>query len=232
VTPRIYTHTTHIWTPRHPPIQYTDPLRSSTIEHRFQCPSSSMTTIQRKRKHERFQPPRAPNYFFIGRQDHPPYAWAYDDDEMRASNIMWIIEDIIDDKNLDRVYFEEIASAKARGARMSRGEVMGGRKRRKGLAGGIIDLSISNSGGDEDYTGSVLDVRPQLKSSLSNPERSVDLPTIFSTNSSISTARPRSRQHMPTKRPFMITAVDGKTVLELRGVFVGCINGSLSSANV
>jgi hypothetical protein len=24
---------------------------------------------------------------------------------------MWIIEDIIDDKNLDRVYFEEIASA-------------------------------------------------------------------------------------------------------------------------
>jgi hypothetical protein len=37
---------------------------------------------------------------------------------------MWIIEDIIDDKNLDRVYFEEIASAKARGARMSRGEVM------------------------------------------------------------------------------------------------------------
>jgi hypothetical protein len=232
VTSKIYTHTIHIWTPRHPPIQYTNPLRSSTSVHTFQCPSSSMTTIQRKRNHQLFQAPRPPTYFFIGRRCHPPYAWAYDDDEMRASNIMWIIEDIIDDKNLDRVYFEEIASAKSRGARMSRGEVKGGGKRRKGMSGGIIDLSISNSDGDKDYTGSVLDVRPQLKSSLLNPERSVDLPTIASTNSSISTARPRSCQHTPTKRPFPITAVDGKTVPELRGVFVGPLNGSLSSANV
>jgi hypothetical protein len=145
---------------------------------------------------------------------------------------MWIIDDVIDDKNLDRVYFEEIASAKSRGARMTREEVKGGRKRRKGLSGGIIDLSISDSDGDEDYTGSVLDVRPQLKSSLSNPERSIDLPTISSTNSSISTARPRSCQHTPTKRPFPITAVDGNRVQELRGVFVGPINGLLSSANV
>lgn len=129
-----------------------------------------MTTIQRKRKRERFHPPRAPTYFFIGRQDHPPYAWAYDDDEMRTSNIMWIIEEVIDDKDLEKVYLEEIASAKARGARMSRGEVKGGRKRRKGLAGGIIDLSISDSNGDEDHADSVLDVRSQLKSSLSNTE--------------------------------------------------------------
>jgi hypothetical protein len=115
---------------------------------------------------------------------------------------------------------------------MSRGEVKGGGKRRKGMSGGIIDLSISNSDGDKDYTGSVLDVRPQLKSSLLNPERSVDLPTIASTNSSISTARPRSCQHTPTERPFPITAVDGNRVQELRGVFVGPINGLLSSANV
>jgi hypothetical protein len=188
--------------------------------------------IQRKRKHERIHLPRAPTYFFIGRPDHPPYAWAYDDDEMRTSNIMWIIDDVIDDKNLDRVYFEEIASAKSRGARMSRGEMMGGRKRRKGLSGGIIDLSISDDDEDEDHTGSVPDVRPQSKLSLLNPERSVDLPTISSTNSSISTARPRSCQHTPTKRPFPITAVDGKMVPELRGVFVGLLNESLSSANV
>lgn len=191
-----------------------------------------MTTIQRKRKHERFHPPRAPTYFFIGRQCHPPYAWAYDDDEMRTSNIMWIIEEVIDHKDLEKVYLEEIASAKSRGARMTREEVKGGRKRRKGLAGGIIDLSISDSGGDKDHTASVLDVRPQSKSSLSNPERSVDLPTNSSTNSSFFTARPRSCQQIPTKRPFPITAVDRKMVPELRGVFVGLLNGSLSSADV
>jgi hypothetical protein len=146
---------------------------------------------------------------------------------------MWIIEDIIDDKNLEKAYFEEIASRfKSRGARMTREEVKGGRKRRKGLAGGIVDLSISDSGGDNKYTVSVLDVRPQLKSSLPNPERCVDLPTISSTSSSISTARPRSCQHTPTKRPFPITTVDGKMVPELRGVFVRLLNGSLSSANV
>jgi hypothetical protein len=68
---------------------------------------------------------------------------------------MWIIDDVIDDKNLDRAYFEEIASVKSRGARMTREEVMRGGKRRKRLAGGIIDLSISDSDGDKDYTGPV-----------------------------------------------------------------------------
>jgi hypothetical protein len=191
-----------------------------------------MTTVQRKRKYEQPHPHRPPTYFFIGRQRHPPYAWAYADDEMRASNIMWIIEEVIDDKDLEKVYLEEIASAKSRGARMTRGGLGVGRKRRKGIGCGVIDLSISDAGEDEDHTDLVGSGRTPSKFSQSDPGRSVGSASTSSINSSTFTPEPHSSQYTPTKRPNPIAAVDGKTVPELRGVFVGPIHVSLSLANV
>ena len=223
-----HTHTQHT---RHPLARCTHELWSSTSEHTFQCPSSSMTTIQRKRKHEQSHPPRAPTYFFIGRQRHPPYAWAYDDNEMRASNIMWIVDRVIDDEDLEKVYLEEIAFTKSRGAKMPRREVKGGRKRRKGLSGGIIDLSISDSGEDEDHMDVVGNGRRESKFSQTNTGRSVESPSTSSINSSTSIPQPTSSQHTPTKRRPSISAVEFKRSPELRGVFVGSITGLLSLAN-
>ena len=142
---------------------------------------------------------------------------------------MWIIDEVIDDNNLEEVYLGEIASdCKSRGARTTRAERVD-RKRRKGLGGGIIDLSISDTDEEEEHTSNVLDVRPRLKSSLSNPARSVGSPAISCSNSSAFTAGPRSNQHIPVIRHRPIAnAVDGKSVPELRGVFVGPIH-ALSS---
>jgi len=192
--------------------------------------TSPAKNIQRERKHGQPHSPRVPTYFFVGRQDLPPYAWAYGDNEMRASNIMWIIQEVIDDKDLEEVYLREIDfGSKSRGARTTRAKRGTGRKRRKGLSGGIIDLSISETDEEEDHTNNVLDVRPRLKSSLSNPARSVGSPAISCSNSSAFTAGPRSNQHIPVIRHRPIAnAVDGKSVPELRGVFVGPIH-ALSS---
>jgi hypothetical protein len=192
---------------------------------------SSQHTTKQKRK-QQSHPPRDPSYFFIGRQPHPPYAWAYDDDEMRASNIMWITEEVIDDKDLEKVYFREIASEfKWRRARMPMRETEQGRKRRKGLSGGIIDLSISDSGEDGGDTGLVGNGRRQSISSHPNPERSVQSPSTSSINSSTFTRQPQSSQPTPTKRRLAVSAVNKKRVPELRAVFVSLIRGSLSLAN-
>jgi hypothetical protein len=137
---------------------------------------------------------------------------------------MWIIEDIIDDKDLDRVYFEEIASeSQSRGARMTRG-VKGGRKRRKGLSGGVIDLSIFDSGEDEDHMDLVGSGPRQSKFSQSNTGRSVESPSTSSINSSTFIPQPHSSQHTSTNRRLAISAVEVKRVPELRAVFVSSIH--------
>jgi len=180
--------------------------------------TSSTENTQRKRKHGRPHSPRVPTYFFVGRQDHPPYAWAYDDDEMRASNIMWIVEEVIDDEDLEEVYLGEIASgSNSGGARTTGVKRAEGRKRRKGLSGGIIDLTISDSDEQGDHTSSVLDVRLRIKPSWSNPARSVGSPAISCSSASTFTAGPHSGQHTPIIRHRPIAAaVDGKRVPELR----------------
>jgi len=143
---------------------------------------------------------------------------------------MWIIDGVIDDQDLEEVYLREIDfGSQSRGARTTRAKRGAGRKRRKGLSGGIIDLSISDADEEEDHTSDVLDFRPRLKSSLSNPARSVGSPAISCSNSYTFITGPRSDQHAPIMRPHPIAAaVDGKSVPELRGVFVGPIH-ALSS---
>ena len=141
---------------------------------------------------------------------------------------MWIIEEVIDDKDLEEVYFQEIAFAKSRGARVPRREVKGGRKGRKGLAGGIIDLSISDASEDEDHMDLVDSGRRESKFSQSNTGRSVESPSTTSIKSSTFTSGPDSSQHTPTERRPSISAVEVKRSPELRAVFVSSIHGSLS----
>jgi hypothetical protein len=145
---------------------------------------------------------------------------------------MWIVEEVIDDKDLEEVYFGEIASKfKSREARMSRGEVMGGRKRRKGFSGEIIDLSISDSDEGDGYTDRVVNGRRQSKSSRSNPQIWVGSPSTSITSSTFTTG-PHPSRHTPTKRPFLISAVEVKRAPELRAVFVSSIHGSSALADV
>jgi len=145
---------------------------------------------------------------------------------------MWITEEVIDDKDLEKMYFEEIASVKSRGARMTRDNVNRGRKRRKGLNGGIIDLSISDAGEDEDQMDPVDSGRTTSKLSQSDPGRSVGSPSVSSTNSSTFIPQPHSSQHNPTKRRLAISAVEVKSVPELRGVFVSSIHESSALADM
>ena len=68
-----------------------------------------MTKIKRSHTQNREPSSNAsPSHFFVGRQREPPYAWAYDDDEMRKSNITWLVEEVIDADELERNYLEEI----------------------------------------------------------------------------------------------------------------------------
>ena len=53
--------------------------------------------------------PSYPTHFFVGRLYDPPYAWSYVD-EMKTSNLLWLTEEVIDEKELDNVYSEEIVS--------------------------------------------------------------------------------------------------------------------------
>jgi len=197
--------------------------------------SSPMTKTTQTRKHkaQHERPhPRDPTHFFVGRQRHPPYAWAYDDDEMRASNIMWIIDKVINDADLEKVYLEEITLAKSRGARVPRREMKGGGKRRKGLGGGIIDLSISDASEDEDHMDLVDSGRRESKFSLSNTGRSVESSSTSSISSSTFTSGPYSSQHTPTKKRTSIAAVEVKRSPELRAVFVSSLQGSSFLADV
>ena len=145
---------------------------------------------------------------------------------------MWITEEVIDDKDLEEVYFQEITSAKSRGARVPRRDVKGGRKRRKGSSGGIIDLSISDNGEDEDHMDLVDSGRRESKFSLSNTGRSVESPSTSSIQSSTSILQHHSSQHIPTKRRLAISAVEVKRSPELRAVFVSSLQGSSFLADV
>jgi len=119
---------------------------------------SSIPMTKIKRSHTQNQKTASdpsPSHFFVGRQRDPPYAWAYDDDEMRKSNIMWLVEEIIDADELERMYLEEIKlSFMSRVIGVERRDVDRTRvKKRKGNDGGIIDMSVS----DDDQVGDVGD---------------------------------------------------------------------------
>jgi hypothetical protein len=88
-----------------------------------------------------------PTHFFIGRPKDSPYAWSYDDDTMRASNILWLTEEVVDGKELDKVYLEEIIriSVSKVARRVRERERKGKVKKRRVGDDEIVDLTVSGS---------------------------------------------------------------------------------------
>lgn len=110
--------------------------------------SKALITHQHHRHAKRSAPtssaqPSQPTHFFVGRPHNPPYAWSYDD-EMRASNILWLTEEVVDGKKLDIVYSEEIVSMSV--GMVSRKAGKRNARKRKIEDDEIIDLT----GSDED----------------------------------------------------------------------------------
>lgn len=62
------------------------------------------------RKGSRPKPiPAGPSHFFVGRLDAPPYAWSYAE-ELTQSNLIWLMEDVIQSDEFDRMYLAEVES--------------------------------------------------------------------------------------------------------------------------
>jgi hypothetical protein len=190
---------------------------------------TNWTAHTKKRKREpRHRATQSPSHFFIGRQRDPPYVWAYDEDEMRASNMMWLVEEVIDGKELEKVYFEETMD-------LSRGLGVGRKKRRgnqrRVLDGGIIDMSISDGDEDDDdgalrtYIQSQPNSVPQDSSQLSIGSRSTPSSLANSSlESTLTTPSLYSRRYTPPKMRLAVHTKDKAKVLERRAVFVSHID--------
>jgi hypothetical protein len=189
-----------------------------------------LTAQAKKRKREaRLVAFQAPSFFFIGRQRDPPYAWAYDDDEMRASYMMWLVEEVIDGRELERVYLEENITL-SKGLRMGKKQ-RGGMNRRQELDGGIIDMTLSD-GNEDDADGTLL---MRIESQPSPIPRDRPRPSIVKSRSSTSSLESSSlestlttpalisRDFPPTKMRLAVRTNDKAKRPERRAVFVSYV---------
>jgi len=134
---------------------------------------------------------------------------------------MWLIEEVVDGAKLERIYLEEtnLLWSIARNSRKRGG------KRRKGLDGGIIDLSISN--GEESDSTLIMclgsESRSKLPASSARSKRSLESLSNFSVGSSSSTMRSTS-DCTPTKNRFEVAKIKEERPPKLRAVFVSCLS--------
>jgi len=116
--------------------------------------SKALITHQHHRHVKRSVPtssaqPSHPTHFFVGRPYDPPYAWSYGD-EMKTSNLLWLTEEAIDEKELEMIYSNEMVSMSVKkiSRRPREGERKERMRKRKIVDDEIIDLTVSDD--DED----------------------------------------------------------------------------------